>query len=68
MDEARAVLERIERIEALDRDGASAAELLPELRALVQEAERWARSEGGDAGGEAAARLRRALDHDMIVA
>ena len=68
MDEARAVLQRIRRIEALDRGGAPAAELLRELRALVREAERWARREGGEAGSEAAARLRAALDRDMIVA
>jgi hypothetical protein len=68
MDEAGAVLERLGRIEALDRAGAPAAELLRELRELVGEAERWARAEGGEAGGEAAARLRAALDRDMIAA
>ena len=42
MDEARAVLARLERIEALDRDGAGATALLAELRELVREATEWA--------------------------
>ncbi len=42
MDEARAVLERLERIEAMDRAGADAPSLLAELRALVREATEWA--------------------------
>jgi len=45
MDEARAVLRRLERIEALDREGAHPQHLLAELRALVDEAEAWARRE-----------------------
>ncbi len=45
MEEARAVLARLERIEQLDRAGAPPAALLPELRALVGEAEEWARRE-----------------------
>ena len=60
MDEARAVLERLERIEALDRAGAGSAELLRELRALLREAEAWSREDGG-AGEEAVAGLRAAL-------
>jgi hypothetical protein len=62
------VLERLERIETLDRAGAPAAELLAELRALVREAEAWSRSEGGDAGEEAVERLRSALARAMIAA
>lgn len=46
MDEARAVLERLERIEAMDRAGADAPLLLAELRALVREATEWAEVEG----------------------
>jgi len=65
MDEARAVLERLERIERLDRAGARRRELLPELRALLHEAEAWARVEGGEAE-EAVERYRRALAPDMI--
>ena len=62
MDDSRAVLERLERIEALDRSGASSAELMEELRALLVEAEAWSRREGGDAGARAVADLREALD------
>jgi hypothetical protein len=67
MDEARRVLERLARIEALDRSAAGPAELLDELRALVREAEDWARAEGGEARADAAVeRLRSALARDMI--
>ena len=48
MDEARAVLARLERIEALDRAKAQPHELLAELRELVREAEEWARCEGDE--------------------
>ncbi len=66
MDEARAVLERLGRIERLRRQGALPEVLLAELRALLQEAEDWSRVEGGDAGERAVAGLRDALAHDMI--
>jgi hypothetical protein len=46
MDEAEAVLARIERIRELERADAPASELLEELRWLVVEAETWARAEG----------------------
>jgi hypothetical protein len=46
MDEARVVLDRLGRIEALERAGVPPAELLDELRALVREAEDWARLDG----------------------
>jgi hypothetical protein len=68
MDESRAVLERLERIEALDRAGANRPELLSELRALLGEAEAWSKAEGGDAGECAVERLRWALSRDMIAA
>jgi hypothetical protein len=45
MEEARAVLVRLERIELLERAGADPAVLLDELRELVHEAETWARRE-----------------------
>ncbi|MGH3077805.1 MAG: hypothetical protein ACRDPZ_06420 [Gaiellaceae bacterium] len=67
MDEARSVLERLERVRALDGAGAEPGELLVELRALLAEAENWAAAEGGDAGERAVARLRDSLAHDMIV-
>jgi len=54
VDEARAVITRLERIEALEREGAHPAAMLAELRELVHEAEAWARREG-DARAEAAA-------------
>jgi hypothetical protein len=66
VDEPRAVLERLERIEALDGSGASPAELVEELRALVAEAEAWSRREGGVAGAKAVGELRHALTRDMI--
>lgn len=68
MDEARSVLARLDRIESMQRAHAEPAELLEELRALVREAEEWARMEGGDTGLEAAARLRASLARDMIEA
>jgi hypothetical protein len=46
MDEARAVLARLDRIEELDREGAPPGVLLEELRGLVQAAEVWVRVEG----------------------
>ena len=66
MDESRAILERLERIEALDRAGAGPSRLIDELRGLLVEAEAWSRAEGGEAGVRAAAGLRAALVRDMI--
>jgi hypothetical protein len=66
MDESRAVLDRLARIEARDAAGGTAAELLGELHALLAEAEAWARREGGDAGARVVAGLRDALARDMI--
>ena len=57
MDEARAVLTRLERIEALDREGASAPSLLAELRELVGEATAWAEREGDPRALQAAEAL-----------
>jgi hypothetical protein len=61
MDEARAVLARLDRIETLDREGAPPGVLLDELRGLVQEAEAWARVEGGDPARAAIERCSSAL-------
>jgi hypothetical protein len=66
MEEARAVLDRLERIAALDRADAGREVLLGELRALMEEASAWSRTEGGDAGERAVARLRESLARDMI--
>jgi hypothetical protein len=62
MDEAAAVLERLERVERLQREGAPAGILLDELRALLGEAEEWARLEGGAEGERAVGGLRDALE------
>ncbi|MBM2822169.1 MAG: hypothetical protein HW413_915 [Thermoleophilia bacterium] len=66
MEESRAVLERLERIGALDRTGAAPVEIVAELRALLEEATEWSRLEGGDAGERAVGELRSALAADMI--
>jgi hypothetical protein len=47
-DEATRVLARLERIETLDRGRVGPAVLLGELRALMGEAEAWARVEGDE--------------------
>jgi hypothetical protein len=52
MDEARAVLARLERVEALEREAAPASALLAELRLLVVEAEAWARTDRVDGRAE----------------
>ncbi|MFL5909868.1 MAG: hypothetical protein ACJ768_04790 [Gaiellaceae bacterium] len=57
MDEARAVLHRLERIETLEREGAKPAAVLAELQELVHEAEAWARLEGDERATTAAAAL-----------
>jgi hypothetical protein len=53
MEEARRVLDRIDRVESLHLSGAPAATVLTELRALITEAEDWLAAEGP--GLEAAA-------------
>jgi hypothetical protein len=58
VDEAARVLRRLERIESLDRERAGAPRLLGELRALVREAEAWARLEGDERARSAVSRLR----------
>ena len=57
MDEARAVLDRLARIDALERAQAEPALVLDELRELVREAEAWARQERDDRALAAAQRL-----------
>ena len=62
MDEAAKVMQRLERIEALDRGRAGASELLDELRALVGEAEAWARVEGDARAQSAVLKLRKGAE------
>jgi hypothetical protein len=63
VDEARAVLRRLRRIEALERERAPVRSVLAEVQALVAEAEAWVAAEGGgtDGAGEALERCRGAL-------
>jgi hypothetical protein len=68
VEEARAVLERLERIEALERAGAAAPELLDELRELVREAEAWARLEGDERAAEAVERCGEVLSARILPA
>jgi hypothetical protein len=65
VNEAEAVLERLARIEALDRAGVGRGELLTELRALLEEAEAWSKVEGGGEGEDAVTGLREALARTM---
>ena len=51
------MLARLERIEALEREGASVPSLLAELRELVREATDWADRERDPHAHEAAAEL-----------
>jgi hypothetical protein len=61
MDEARAVIDRLDRIEQLERAGADPGALLDELRGLVREAEAWARVEGDSRAAAAVERCDEAL-------
>jgi hypothetical protein len=69
MDEARAVLRRLDRIEALEREGAPARSLLAEVHVLLAEAEAWVASERGgtDAAEAALGRVRDALAQPAAV-
>jgi hypothetical protein len=64
VDEARRVLSRLERIEALDREDALPGALLAELRMLLSEAEDWVRAERAppDEACEAVDRCRQMLE------
>jgi hypothetical protein len=67
VDEARAVTERLNRIEVLEREHAPAQTLLAELRELVREAEAWVRSEGEPARAAAAVeRCKDALEQRIL--
>ncbi|TMM33828.1 MAG: hypothetical protein E6F93_04990 [Actinobacteria bacterium] len=68
MDEARAVMHRLERIEALEREGVGPKQLLAEVRELLREGEAWldTEREGTDPAADALERCRKA--HDAGVA
>lgn len=70
MDEARAVLERLGRIEALEREGAPAPAVLAEVRELLREAEAWIEREREpcDLAADALDRCRGAYDAGAAVA
>jgi hypothetical protein len=61
VDEARALIERLDRIEALHLAGAPARKLLDELEALVDEAAAWAEAEGDERALRAVEACRRQL-------
>jgi len=66
MDEARTVLRRLERIEALDRERAHPDTLLAELRELLREAEEWVRVEGDERAAAAVERCKESLDGAIV--
>jgi len=67
VDEAYAVIDRLERIHRLDAEGAHAKTLIAELRELVREAEDWVRAEGEPERAAAAVeRCRDALEHRIL--
>ena len=71
MDEARAVLERLHRIEVLQRGRAGPHALFAEFDELVVEARRWLGAEGGDERAAASlarvgAAVERSREADMV--
>jgi hypothetical protein len=66
MSEAERVLDRLRRIESLERENAPPGLLLGEVRALLAEAEDWVRSEarGNERAEGAVQGLRQALRRD----
>lgn len=54
MDEARRVIDRLDRIEELKRSGAAAPELLDQVRRLLREGEDWLEVERAGGGGNGA--------------
>ena len=69
MEEARKVLDRLARIEALEEERAHPSVVLAELRALVSEAEAWARVErADDRASEAVERCERSLAVRVVAA
>jgi hypothetical protein len=62
MDESTHVLRRLELIETLEQGRASRPRLLSELRALVREAEAWARAEGDSRAQPTVSKLRKGAE------
>jgi hypothetical protein len=62
MDEARKVIERLERIDALREGGALPGELLCEIRGLLREGEAWLAAERAGAGLSDTERARAAIE------
>jgi hypothetical protein len=58
MEEARQVIERLERIDALREAGASPDQLLDEVRGLLTQGERWLAAEKGEGTERARAAVR----------
>jgi hypothetical protein len=59
MDEARRVIDRLERIDRLRVDGAPAGVILSEVRGLLTDGERWLATEHAEGLDEARAALDR---------
>ena len=68
MDEARAVMRRLERIEALERERADPSAVLAELQELVREAEAWARIECDTRAKTAVAEMHERLQSHAMIA
>jgi hypothetical protein len=68
MEEARAVLRRLRRIEALERERAPVRSVLAEVYALLDEAEAWLAAEpgGSDLAEAALQRCRDALAAPVV--
>ena len=67
MDEARAVIHRLKRIEALEAEGAAPQLVLAEVRELLREGEAWVRAERDGTEPAATALERCRLAHDAGV-
>jgi len=68
MEEALRVIDRLARIQALDRATADPFVMLAEVCKLLCDAEAWVRVEGSSAADEAVIRLRDALAGDAVPA
>jgi len=70
MDEARRVLDRLDRIESLQRGPVAPRDLLGEVRALLRDVEAWVRSDPAAAGRteEAIGRVRDAFERGETAA